>query len=83
LATARVQESNDSEGAPDTASSAVDDFEAALATIRSVLDGIGEDAASMRGVTEQLVSLTESKLADARGIAGETPTATVTATAAD
>jgi hypothetical protein len=71
LATARAQESNNPEGAADTASRAVDDFEAVLPTLRSILDGIGEDAASMRGVTEQLVTLTESKLADARAIAGE------------
>jgi hypothetical protein len=78
LATARAQESNNSENASDTASRAVDDLEAGLAAMRNVRDGIGEDAASMQGVTEQLVAITESKLADARTIAGETPTATAT-----
>jgi hypothetical protein len=81
LRTARLQESNNSPDAADTASRAADELEAAEAALRDLLDGLSDDADSLRGITTRLAEIAAAKAADARDIAGETPTPTATATA--
>lgn len=81
LRAARAQEQNNSDSAPETASRAVDELEAATASLRDVRDALGDPAASVRLVAQQLVDIAVPKIADAREIAGETPTPTETETA--
>lgn len=79
LAAARLQEVNNNENAAETASRAVEELTPVRAALQGVLDSLDEDAASLRGELQRLVALTESKLADARAIAGQS-TATETET---
>jgi hypothetical protein len=80
LATARLQVSNNNESAPETASRAVEELVPARAALRDVLESLDEDASSLRGELQRLVDIAGQKLADARAIAGETPTPTATPT---
>lgn len=73
LATAKAQERNNADSASSTASRAVDELEAALTRLRNVRDGIGTDGDALLVITQQFIDVGEVKLADAREIAGETP----------
>jgi hypothetical protein len=80
LDVARAQEANNSDSATDTASRAVDELTDALAALRTFLEGLSTAADSLAPITQQLIDVGEAKLADAREIAGQTPTPTATPT---
>ncbi|WP_201741551.1 coiled-coil domain-containing protein [Salinigranum halophilum] len=77
LQTARQQDANNSDSAAGTASQAAEQLQSAETGLRNVLEGIGDDAASLQPITTQLVEMAATKTRDAREIAGET-TATPT-----
>jgi DNA repair ATPase RecN len=81
LQTARQQDANNSDSAAETASRAADELESAEESLRTVLDEMGDDAASLRPITTRLVEVAATKARAAREIAGEataTPTPTST-----
>jgi hypothetical protein len=80
LASARAQESNNPDGAAETARQAAETLEEAEGALRTFLDGLTEPADSLEPITTEFVDIAATKAADARAIAGETATATVTAT---
>ena len=79
LAAARAQEQNNSESAVETARQAASELDDAEASLQTFLDELPEPADSLAGITEELVAITARKATAAREIAGETATATETA----
>ena len=71
LQTARQQEANNSDSAAETASRAADELESVETALRSLLDELGDDAASLRPLTTRLAEMAAAKAQDAREIAGE------------
>lgn len=81
LKTARLQAANNSDSADDTARRAVTELEDAAATLRDFRDSLPTPADSLLVVTQQLIDVGEADAAEAREIAGMTPTPTPTSTA--
>jgi hypothetical protein len=71
LRSARAQAANNSDSASETASRAVEILEDAVAALRTLLDGLSDDAAGLRPIATQFVDIATAKAADARELAGE------------